>query len=81
MFTRKDLGCWVDGAYGMEHAGQKLASMLSDEHHALCNELLHPEGEFYSEALDDATAILQEDTEEGLVWIWEAGDLILTEEE
>jgi hypothetical protein len=30
--------------------------------------------------LDDATEVLQECTEEGLVWMWEAGDLFLGKE-
>lgn len=91
-FTDADLGGWIDGAYGSEHAVEKMEEMLDDlgTQYAenLVNELeeiadldLEEAGEAYDEWLEDATTALQEETEPGLVWEWEAGDLVLREDD
>jgi len=98
-YTKEDIGCYIDGAFGMDHAMVKLAILLIDfmplsvnntrqfpsEELAETYEILLSGDESklsddYSE-LNDATDILQEHTEDGLVWIWDAGDLILTADE
>jgi hypothetical protein len=77
-FTDEDKGCWVDGAFGLEHSVEKIGEMLVE-----CDENVnHP----YYESDDDGwfrdvTDALQEHTEEGLFWTWDAGDLILMDEE
>ena len=91
-FTESDLGQWIDGAYGSEHAIEKMEEMLNDlgtqyaenlvgELEEIADLELDEAGDAYDEWLEDATTALQEETEPGLVWIWEAGDLILTEDD
>lgn len=90
VYTKDDVGCWIDGAFGEEHAAAKLLRMLSDSGQEHIQEdwedLTDPTSCFSrAEAVDEfcriATAVLQDQTEAGLVWIWEAGDLILTTED
>lgn len=91
-FTASDMGCWVDGAFGMDHAIRKLRDLVTriDKSHKLLEEY-HAEivgnslkqwitDGYAGEWLDDATEVLQDHTSPGLVWIWEAGDLILMDE-
>jgi len=91
-FTESDLGQWIDGAYGSEHAIEKMEEMLgelaTDYAENLISELeeiaeleLEEASDAYDEWLEDATTALQEETEPGLVWEWEAGDLVLRESE
>jgi hypothetical protein len=91
-FTESDLGSWIDGAYGSEHAIQKMEEMLGDlgtqyaenlmgELDEIADLELDEASDAYDEWLDDATTALQEETEPGLVWEWEAGDLVLRESE
>lgn len=129
-YTRADLGCWIDGAFGTDHAVDKLRAMLlecdgpckvsyrgfcgevsrefatreraeqwarqvgkhsdstfagglSAEHRAMAEEAVDSEimGAWEpSEWLNDATEALYSYTAPGLAWIWDAGDLILTDE-
>lgn len=79
-YTKKDIGCWIDGAYGEKHSRIKLATMMEElGNMELARELLKEPSEDWEE-MNDATYTLEENTEEGLMWIWEAGDLILTDE-
>ena len=90
LYTESDLGCHIDGAYGTDHARRKLIDMLE---YCLCayspNENPRPQIEQIQNYLeqepsddmsefDEATEILQDHTADGLVWIWDSGDLILT---
>jgi len=82
VFTKAEIGCWIDGAFGMDHAADKLMAMLAncpqtESIETLIDEL-DPTSVVRYEVLDDATDALWAFTEPGLVWIWEAGDLILT---
>lgn len=87
----KNTGVFVDGAYGEDHAVEVVAGLLkrvlrvTDDKEAekLLDEYENEEleEEFYGEWLDDATDVLNENTAPGLVWEWEAGDLILLDEE
>lgn len=97
-YYKSDVGCWIDGAFGIQHAAEKLSSMLSfarqgesetpsqaQERWLLVEDLDafssgNTDDEFIEETFDDATEFLQGVTADGLVWIWEAGDLILTTE-
>lgn len=84
IFTRQQVGVWIDGAY--HHAEEKMADMISEIETPEAGELLeeYEEGlddESYSEWLDDATEALYAATEDGLSWVWDGGDLILTDEE
>lgn len=88
---KNNTGTFIDGAYGEEHAVEVMAGLLErvvratddEEAQRLLDEFdddkLDPE--FESEWLDDATEVLQRTTAPGLVWEWEAGDLILMEDE
>ena len=86
-FDERDIGTWIDGALGEEHAMTKMAEMLTDVATARANSLLEEydadeiDEEFEQEWLDDATEELQVATKDGLVWEWEAGDLFLVREE
>jgi len=88
-YTEADLGSWVDGAFGSEHAVQKMEEMLDElgtqyadnlvkELEEIADLDLEEASDAYDEWLEDATTALQEETEPGLVWLWDAGDLILT---
>lgn len=90
-YTRADLGCWVDCAYGTDHAVAKLHDMLrscdgmtgahldmAEESPPDCENW--EDSEFCNEYLDDMTEALYFYTEPGLVWLWDAGDLILTDD-
>jgi hypothetical protein len=91
VYTKEEIGCWIDGTFGLDHAMRKLAEIaeapiwlsdadsreieaiavlatgdptkLSDDHH-----------EF-----DLATDYLAQHTDDDLSWLWEGGDLILTQ--
>ena len=93
LYNKSDLGCHIDGAYGTDHARRKLIDMLE---YCLCayspNEKPRPQIEKIQTYLeqepsddmsefDEATEILQDHTTDGLVWIWDGGDLILTTDE
>jgi hypothetical protein len=91
VFTKADVGCWIDGAFGPKHRREKLVCMLEDiadcldasewaDIQALTEELESTPSDDYGEE-EDAIEILQDYTEEGLVWIQDGGDLILTTEE
>ena len=73
-FTRLEIGCWSDGTFGDEHLRAVLANMVPELREALR----------YLETCDDAIIeaieVLQGKTDDGLYWILEAGDLILTDE-
>lgn len=93
-FTRTSIGVHIDGAYGQEHAKDKMANDLlatverrsSDEKlknaaAELVDEWTEdPEDNDWDEWLDDATEVLQDATAPGLTWDWDAGDLILRDD-
>lgn len=92
-FTDGDVGCYIDGAHGMEHAVHRMRELLSEVAGAFAvfpvgnaaRELLVEEDEGLSEDdwdewLQDATDdVLSHDsvTPDHLIWDWEAGDLCL----
>lgn len=86
-FTPEDVGQWIDGAFGHEHAMTKMADMLGDVDSQRAQNLLaeYDDGELDDESedewLDDATNALQEVTRDGLTWEWDGGDLLLREAE
>ena len=85
-YTENDIGCWIDGAFGLDHAASVLAEMLPYS-------LLHPAEKKCINRLranlisddhwefDFATELLDTFTAPGLIWVWEAGDLILVTED
>jgi len=84
-YTLKNIGCWIDGAYGETHMMHKFMSMMMDgeckDIKGLAKEYKewreNPETwEHMPEWIDDAIAKLQEVTDEGLVWHFD-GDLLL----
>ena len=91
-----DIGQWIDGAFGDEHAVNKMQDMLGDVVDATKGkgyagataDLLLAElederdGEDFDvqEWLDDATEVLQNVTASDLTWEWEGGDLALVQE-
>jgi hypothetical protein len=90
-FTRKDIGCWADGAFGDTHLRQSLAVLLSrlhtrlgDEGHGplfadLVEELHNPIGPDDGADVLEALETLNGHTEEGLEFRCENGDLLLIE--
>lgn len=85
-YTARDVGQYIDGALGEEHAVEKMADLLGGIESTAADDLLEeyddgtlPEEE-RDEWLDDATEVLQDATDPALTWVWEAGDLILTDE-
>ena len=85
-FRRADCGCWIDGAFGMEHAAAKLRVMLMDCGEAntgLLDELeeVKPEDDDFDSIIEAATDALDAFCDPDVVWLWEAGDLLLVENE
>ena len=85
VFDTSDVGCWIDGAFGLNHVRDKLQQMLiqcglpvSMGDKELYLELEQSDSDH--DVFDIATETLQEFTKDGLVWIWSAGDLILCHE-
>lgn len=87
VFTSKDMGTFIDGAHGEAHAIRKMAGLIAEvltpEASVLLEEYENDavDDEYAQEWLDNATDELYEATEEGLNWVWDGGDLILTDEE
>ena len=106
IFTDSDIGCWIDGAFGIDHAARKLSIMLisnmpinsgtntsqfpstslAECYQRLSDSAMASENLYFSLSDDhsefkEATDYLQSVTADGLVWLWEAGDLILTTED
>lgn len=93
-FTVVGLGTWIDGAFGVDHAVQKMASdllptvvrrssdaALQDAAQELMDEYDNDlEEDDWDEWLDDATEVVQDATEPGLTWEWDGGDLVLTQD-
>jgi hypothetical protein len=91
VYNDKDIGQWIDGAYGLEHAVNKMQGMLADVEDAggavgaeagvVLSELPDDLGEDFDEQewLDDATDLLQRATASDLTWEWDAGGLVLTQ--
>lgn len=90
IFDESDTGTYIDGAYGESHAISKMRDLLGTVIHAgvpeevaahrLEAEDVQEGDEFVNEWFDEATEVLQSVTAPGLVWDWEAGDLVLLEE-
>ena len=87
-YTKKDVGCYIDGAFGEEHRRAKLADMIRNletqemiDHrgYSVVESLANESPDDYGDE-DDALDILQEFTESGLVWTFESGDLLLLNE-
>jgi hypothetical protein len=92
IFTQADVGCHIDGALGSNHRRERLAGFVEalEEQSAYAaelssfdsnEELLKALREWDSDDLEEENVVveaLQANTVEGLTWIWEAGDLILT---
>lgn len=90
-FGADHTGTWIDGAFGDDHAREKMKGMLeamidlegiekplmSISANRLYAELDDADNEFVDETLNEATELLQGSTREGYVWSWEAGDLVL----
>jgi hypothetical protein len=86
-FTETDVGCWIDGALGIRHSMLKLREMI----HTCPNipekglDTILATGnprklsDDFSE-FSEAEEILQSNTDEGLIWVWETGDLMLADE-
>ena len=82
-FDKHDVGTWIHGQSGQKDIWSNLAAMIEDyddgeETGAL---ILGDDPVVSGEAVNRALGLLQADTEEGLEWVWEAGDLILRHQE
>lgn len=73
-YTANDLGCYIDGTFGHDHAHETIATLLGwkGRRPADCID------DYCS--LDDDTELLDKHTEDGLYWLWYEGDLILTDQ-
>lgn len=87
VFTKEDIGCYIDGAYGFDHARQRLAELLtcvpqSSRVRQIIAELESEENiDYVYEAIEEALDVLSQYTSEEVVWMMEAGDLTLMEVE
>ena len=75
-YTKEDIGCYCDGAFGDQHLREILSLWFPDKENDLMND---DDPETQSEAIDDCLDLLQDQTEDGLVWVLELGDLLLIE--
>lgn len=90
LFTKQDIGCYADCTNGEQHRRDILSGLLDDigrsngfepseqlTYISGIRELVMAESsDDYSEETE-AIEILQSVTEEGFVWVMEAGDLLL----
>lgn len=87
IFSKEDIGCYIDAAFGLDHARRRLVELLScvprsSKVQKLMVELEEEENlDFIFEAMDEAVDILSQYTTEDIMWLFEAGDLILMEVE
>ena len=80
MFTNKGKGCWIDGAFGHDRTRMLLACMIrfaAPESHLIA-ELEGPESDDLSEE-DDALELLNGHCEPDVMFVFEAGDLLLVD--
>lgn len=93
-YTRKDIGCYIDGAVPRTHVERilVLCDMIADKDPSLLRKLNIPDGKTLldmeqSESIEldeidqDLTDALDEVRESGLYWYLEAGDVVLAVEE
>ena len=86
LYTKEDIGCWIDGAFGLDHAASVLAGMLpytilTNEGKKCVNRLRASRISDDHWEFDYATELLYDYTAKDLLWVWEAGDLILVTED
>jgi hypothetical protein len=85
-FTKRDVGCYADGAYGHDHIRERLADLVESVGRRslaldkLIEDLRNPMSDDASEE-EDALDYLQTFTAEGVYWAFEGGDLILWEDD
>ena len=89
IFTDADVGCHIDGAFGADHRRTRLIELVNElpapegmEYHSRVGLLESLGSPAPDDVWDEITAIdiLQDHVAPGLVWLMEAGDLILTTE-
>ena len=82
--TKKDMGCWIDGSFGIDHVNKKLADLIItnikhySNHSEIINCLLNKDYAFHYDAQNDAIDILQTMCEDDVEFFWVDGDLILS---
>ena len=87
MFTNSDCGCYVDGCRGYYGSLRKFGQIMADHGYPDMKDAIDFEidgsqnNELLDEIADDCLTLLQEQTEEGLCWTWQAGDLLLVAED
>ncbi len=75
-FTSKDRGCIADGTFGHEHVRNVLAVVVAKLNLPLADRLSANPSDSMEEE-DEAIALLNEHTAEGLVWEFDDGNLVL----
>ncbi|MDY6834190.1 MAG: hypothetical protein SVY53_05245 [Chloroflexota bacterium] len=87
-YTKDHVGCWIDGANGETHAIYTLIQLVSwlenPDHVNIISELEEclEDDEYIDECINNAVDVLQENTDDGLSWIWyNGGDLCLVKDE
>jgi hypothetical protein len=81
IFTKKDVGCYGDHSFGWDHVRHVLADLITSslkfgpEADKLAKELRSEPPDDYSDE-QDALDLLNQHTEEGLVWVIDQ-DLLL----
>jgi len=81
IYTKEDLGCYFDGAYGFEYNAQRVVD-YAKEHHGYIPENIDTEDiDAVVWQVDDATHHLNDNTERppNTYWAWEGGDFGLWE--
>lgn len=83
LYGTDDCGCYADGVLGHDHVRDVLASLMLD---IGSSKAMRVHEYLLSQSTDDcaeedmAIDILQDHTEDGLLWILAAGDLLLVNE-
>jgi hypothetical protein len=79
-FTKQDIGCIFDGAYGDEFNGQRTMELA--QAYGWDGKILLANDENFYEAVEEATQFLNgaDLCEEGIYFVWDSGDLLLVYE-
>ena len=88
-WTKADAGCYIDGSFGLDHQRFRLLDLVNSTpdtygHPGHSAELAEACGALHGPMSDDnwetdvALEHLQHNTEDGLLWIFDSGDLLLT---
>jgi len=81
VYGEGDTGCWIDGAFGDDHRREKLAGLVAPFDAELAEELRGPGSDDLSEEDDAIDRLNDQAVEEGYLFVFDSGDLLLVKED